>query len=145
MKPIKTWILIADGSRAHIVENTGPGRGLHQLPDKSWTAPQSVDFEDGPGRSFGSVGSLRHKMEPHQGNKEPGEAFARTLFEDLTKLKRARRFDRLVLCAPPAMLGSLRKQLPEQLKSCVTAEVAKDLVHIAPAKLPDHFSHVLAI
>ncbi len=145
MKPIKTWILIADANRAHIAENTGPGHGLRSLADLCWTAPQQAEFEDRPGRSFGSVGSLRHKMEPHQGNRHPGEEFARSLFADLLKQRRAGRFDRLILCAPPAMLGHLRKQLPEQLKADVTAEVAKDLVAIAPARLPEHFSHVLAI
>lgn len=145
MKPIKTWILIADSSRARIVENTGPGRGLHPLAKMSWTAPQPSEFEDDPGRSFGSAGSMRHKMEPHQGNGERSDVFARALFTDLARLKRARRFDRLILCAPPAMLGSLRKHLPDQLRSDVTAEIAKDLVQISPAKLPGHFSHVLAV
>lgn len=145
MKPIKTWILIADSSRAHIVEHRGPGRGLHPLANMSWSAPKPSEFEDDPGRSFSSAGSMRHKMEPHQGNVERGEAFARALFADLVKLKRARQFDRLILCAPPAMLGSLRKCLPDQLTSNVTAEVAKDLVQISPAKLPTHFSDVLAV
>jgi len=145
MKPIKTWILIADSSRAHIVEHRGPGRGLHPVANRSWSAPKPGEFEDDPGRSFSSAGAMRHKMEPHQGNVERGDAFARALFTDLAKLKRARQFDRLILCAPPAMLGSLRKHLPDQLTSDVTAEVAKDLVQISPAKLPGHLAHVLAV
>ena len=40
MKPARTWILIADGSRARIVEIVGPGhelhcRGGHDLPWQS--------------------------------------------------------------------------------------------------------------
>ncbi|MCR9139678.1 MAG: host attachment protein [Alphaproteobacteria bacterium] len=145
MKPIKTWILIADSNRAHMVENTGPGHGLRQLPDIGWSAPQQAGHKDDSGRSFNSVGSMRHKMEPNQRTGEHGEAFARAMFADLVRLKQRGGFDRLILCAPPAMLGHLRKQLPDQLKSDVTAEVAKDLTQIALARLPAHFSDVLAI
>ena len=33
MKPTRTWILIADGARARILENLGPGKGVHEVPD----------------------------------------------------------------------------------------------------------------
>lgn len=145
MKPIITWILIADSNHAHVVENTGPGHGLQRVAHQNWTAPQPVEFEDGPGRSFSSSGPLRHKMEPRRKTTEPGESFAKAIFADLMNLRRAKRFDRLILCAPPAMLGCLRKQLPDRLEPDVTVQVAKDLVHTDPLKLPRHFSHVLAI
>ncbi len=31
MKPIITWIVIADGAHARVLENAGPGKGLSSL------------------------------------------------------------------------------------------------------------------
>ena len=145
MKPIKTWILIADGSGGRIFENTGPGRGLEPVEDRSWTAPLEADFADQPGRSFTTHGSARHKMEVHAGHHEPADVLAKDIMEELLQARRKNLFERLILCAPPAMLGRLRKQLPDQLKADVTAEIAKDLVGTAPVELPAHIADVLAV
>ena len=32
-----TWILIADGARAHIIANDGPGKGLKPVPGREYT------------------------------------------------------------------------------------------------------------
>ncbi|MDF1774499.1 MAG: host attachment protein [Rhizobiaceae bacterium] len=145
MKPIKTWILIADASGGRIYENTGPGRGLEPVENRNWKAPKEADFADQPGRSFSSHGSARHKMEVHAGHNEPADILAKEIMEDLMQSRHKNLFERLILCAPPAMLGRLRKQLPDQLKADVTAEIAKDLVGTPPLELPGHFSDVLAV
>jgi protein required for attachment to host cells len=43
MKPMRTWVLIADGARARIFCNDGPGKGLH--------AVEGCDFHGGHGRT----------------------------------------------------------------------------------------------
>ncbi|UXN75484.1 host attachment protein [Devosia sp. A8/3-2] len=39
MKKTVTWILIADGTQARVLENTGPGKGLRQW--RGWISPST--------------------------------------------------------------------------------------------------------
>ena len=145
MKPRRTWILIAGSTAARIVEHRGPGSGLSELPDKTWQAPVSAGFDDRQGRTFNSLGSSRHKMEPRNKAAPEQLQFAAQLVADLTQCLQRKLFDDLILCAAPSMLGSLRKQLTGPLKSVLRAEIAKDLNAIAVQKLAPHFEEVLAI
>ena len=55
MKPITTWILIADGEHARFLLNKGPGKGLEDAPiaDVEVDIPPSRELvTDKPGRSF---------------------------------------------------------------------------------------------
>ena len=67
MKPVKTWILIANGTRARIVINDGPGHGIKPEPEREFegvNAPDRDLVSDKPGRSFDRAGQGRHGMEP---------------------------------------------------------------------------------
>ena len=46
MKPIRTWVLIADGSRAKVLETVGPGSGFQDVADmtRSTDRPKSRDI-----------------------------------------------------------------------------------------------------
>ncbi len=144
MKPTKTWILIANSKEAFLLENTGPGHGLRKLEGKTWSWQPGPDYSDQPGRSFDSHGQGRHKMEPHQGGDDEVD-FSKKLMGDLAGEYRKESFDRLILCAPPSMLGKLRKELPDELAQVIAAELDKDLVPIPKADLPTHFETVLAV
>ena len=66
MKPIRTWVLIADASRARVFEARGKGHGLAIVQDMildAELAPSRDLGTDRPGRSFELVGSTRHAME----------------------------------------------------------------------------------
>ncbi len=55
----------------------------------------------------------------------------------VTKVKLAeKRFDHLVMLAPPSTLGDLRKMLPKSILSKVTAELAQDLVKTPQSSFP---------
>ena len=145
MKPIRTWILIANNGRARIVENVGPGKGLHQPPGKTHTAEAASEFPDQPGRTFSRFGTGRSKMEHHQKRQTPRDGFAGELIDELIKSRRSDLFDRLIICAPPPMLGQMRELLPDELKSDLVAELPKDLTHISTHNLSDHFANFLAV
>ncbi len=149
MKPTKTWVLVADGSRARVLENLGPGKGLHQLPHSTedWLlAPDHELGTDRPGRVFNSVGEVRHALEatsdPHR---EQKRAFAHHLVKELDARFGAKEFDRLVLIAPPAMLGDLRAALPAELGKFVVGSVAKDLTHVPVEGVQEAVGEVLAV
>ena len=52
MKPTRTWIVIADGSRAHILLNEGSGKGLSIVPGSDFrhaSPPKREIYTERPG------------------------------------------------------------------------------------------------
>jgi protein required for attachment to host cells len=147
MKPIRTWVLIADAARARVFENTGKGTGLTIVQDMTLDADLAPSHElgtDRPGRSFDSVGSGRHAMEsPSDLHREQKRQFARRVAEAIEERQAMQRFDSLVLVAPPVTMGDLRAALPEKVKTVVVGEVIADLTKTPMSELPAHLvAHV---
>ncbi|MDX1711427.1 MAG: host attachment protein [Rhodovibrionaceae bacterium] len=148
MKPIRTWILVADGEHARFLENMGPGKGLQDAPLKDMDAdiPQSREIvTDRPGRSFDSHGQGRHAMEPIQYRRFEEQRFAGEVAQILDKAAATDSFDRLVLVAPPKTLGDLRKKLNDNTTKLVHAEIDKDLVNAPDEHLHKNLGEVMAI
>ncbi|MGI9414753.1 MAG: host attachment protein [Hyphomicrobiales bacterium] len=149
MKPVKTWILVADGARARVVLNAGPGKGVEEIEGLDFRSehPQSGDImADREGRAFDSQGSGRHAMErPSDPHRNAKKAFAERLAAMLDKHAARDRFNRLVIVAPPQALGDLRAALSRGVRDRVSAELAKDLTHLRNEDLPLHLAEVLAI
>lgn len=147
MKPVRTWVLIADGGHAKVLESKRPGSELVPIDDMiiSVELPANRDIgTDRPGRSFESHGRGRHAMEsptdPHRALKR---GFARKLGKALQTKLVENRFDRLVLVAPPPALGDLRAVLPKSVRAKIVAELAQDLVKTPHDQLPRHLKGVL--
>lgn len=106
------------------------------------------DFKsDRPGRVYdhaAPTGGRRGAVAHHgtggerRPRKHEADLFARRVTEELERAQRKGEFDRLVLVAAPAFLGLLRKAMSGALRSCVTAEVGKDLMHETPAVVGAH-------
>lgn len=147
-KPI-TWILIANGTQARILEHNGPGKGLTSISGLEWSiAPlQSQDINtDRPGRSFSSVGSGRSAMEPRTDAAEHREAeFVRSVAQEVDRKALDGAFDRLVIAAAPIALGNFRKQLSDHSKKLVMAELDKDLTNLPTPQLSKHFDGIIAV
>ncbi len=149
MKPTTTWILIADGARARIFANHGPGKGIEAVDGGTFATDHRPDrdiMSDKPGRAFESVGDTRHAYEPrHDPHRELKRSFSGELADMLDEKLAAKVFDRVILVAPPAMLGDLRSALSAHLKAAVYAELDKDLTKTPEAELPQHLGAVLAV
>lgn len=149
MKPTTTWILIADGARAQIFANHGPGKGMEAVAGGKFSADHRPDHEimsDRPGRTFESVGTARHAIEPrHDPHRELKRAFSEELAAMLDKQLARKAYDRLVLVAPPTTLGDLRAALSEHVKAALYAELDKDLTKTPAHELPAHLGAVLAV
>ena len=61
------------------------------------------------------------------------------------KQGRAGSFSRLIIVAPPVMLGDLRACRSKALGARVAAEVAKDLVKIPDGELRPHLRDIVAV
>lgn len=146
---VTTWILIADGARARLLVNEGPGKGIRPLEARENPHMHDRTRDLGterPGRVVESVGGARHGMEPrvdwHTWEKH---LFAKSLADSLNAAAAAGKFDRLVLVAPPQSLGELRAALNKKAKEKVHAEINKDLTHLPDRDLAAPLGEVMAI
>ena len=139
MKARKTWVLVADGARARILESNGSGGGLSSPLSFDFAASHapSRDFgSDKPGRGQGAGGVAQHTKPPkvdwHTFEKH---LFAKKLAKALEEALRECAFDDLVLVAPPKALGELRQALSADVISRVKSEIGKDLTHLSMPEL----------
>jgi len=149
MKPTRSWIVIADGARARILENDGPGKGLNARPveELHHALPPSRDIDtDRPGRTHDRMGPGRHAMEPPSDpHREEKRRFADELARHLNDAAQAGSYDRLVLVAAPKTLGDLRQALGKEAAAKLDGELAKDLTKIPDHELPGHLGEVIAL
>ena len=142
-----TWIVIADGAHAKVLEYATDEGRLAAVPDMSLRAdlPRTREvLTDRPGRSFDSLRPSRHAM---VGRSDPRRELKRDLVRLLAERLAAsladKRYHRLVLVAPPGALGDLRTALAPRVRATVVAELAQDLVKTPHRELPHHLLGVL--
>jgi protein required for attachment to host cells len=138
MKPTKTWILIADASRARVLEQVGKGNALSEVAGLRFEHDVPATHElvdDSQGRTMTSArGGKRHAFAPKSDpNREAKRHFMQDLAAILEERLAAGAFDRLMLVAPPQALGDLRAAISAKVADKVFADVHKDLT-----KVPDH-------
>ena len=147
MKPVRTWIVIADGARARIVKNAGPGRGVETDPELVFRSEHHKLQEimaDKPGRGFDSVGKGRHAMAyGADAVREDERHFLQSLAARLEKEALADAFDRLILIAPPRALGDLRPFLSKPVRNRIYEEIAKDLTQLPNDRLANHLADTI--
>jgi protein required for attachment to host cells len=149
MKPLKTWIFVADGARARTLVNTGPGTGLAMLGEEVHSASSLPTHEIGterPGRVYDRKGGGRHSITP----RVDWHVFEKTQFAKegaaiLNKAALEKAFDRLVLVAPAKTLGDLRAMLNDQASEKVTAEVARDYTKLSLQELEGHLEDQIVL
>jgi protein required for attachment to host cells len=149
MKHTRTWILVADGGRARILETTGKQQGMHLVAGSQshlHNPPSRELGEDAPGRVYESVGHTRHAIQPRSDPHTALEAlFASQLATMLADHSAKDAFDRLVVVAPPAMLGNLRKMIKPEVRNKIVAEIDKDLTRIPNNEIASHIENVIGI
>jgi protein required for attachment to host cells len=147
MKSERTWVLIADGGHAKVLQIDGERRSLEPQSDMNMSIelpPSRELVSDRPVRTYESKGHARHakgdKVDPHR---ELKRGFARSVGKALEARLAQGRFERLVVVAPPPALSDLREALPKKVRAKVMGEVAQDLVKTPKARLWPHLEDVL--
>jgi protein required for attachment to host cells len=144
---IVTWIVVADGARAHVLKNEGIGKGLEPVTDlvsATQHRPARELGTDKPGRTFESASAARHAMEPRvDWHRFEKHRFAGDMAAMLNQQARDKAFERLVLVAPPEILGVLRAELDDATRKLITGELAKDLTHEPIHGLPERLREVV--
>jgi protein required for attachment to host cells len=150
MQGTVTWVVAADGERAAFFHNDGVGKGLQPMPELN-ALREGADTHDmmsdkqgsmrgGPG-SAGS-GAMLPRNDPHEFEEK---RFIQQLAHELDEAALAKRFDRLIIAAPPRALGNLRKAISKQTAARVIAEYDKDFTKSSAPDLAAHVKEHLAV
>jgi len=148
MTPIRTLVLLAGAEDARLFVNEGVGKGLTEIVALSATQfPETAtEYADRPGRQSAAPGMGRHGLQPSTSvDDQQRDRFADRVIEALEQEWPQAGADRLVIAAPPKMLGRLRARLKGAPKAALMADIDKDLMHLAPKDLAPHLDGVLVV
>jgi protein required for attachment to host cells len=146
MKQTRTWILIADGGCARVLTSTGADHHLTAVPGLSFEADLPANREigtDRPGRSHESHGTTRHAIEPRvDQHAELKRKFVTGVLHTLAAKHTEGAFDKLVVVAPPTVLGMIRPELKGALRDATIREIDKDLTKTPIHEIASHLHDV---
>jgi protein required for attachment to host cells len=139
-------IVVADERQANFFDTTALNAPLHSQGSmhNPTAGRKDRDLEtDREGRRFGGTAGVTHgsgtAQSHHHGvdGERSTERHELTLFakEVAQRIEAGRvnhEFEKLVLVAPPKMLGLLRQSLPATSQALLAAEVPKDILHQGP-------------
>lgn len=145
----KTWIVVADSSRARFFEVVGRNETLHELEDMVNPAGRLHDSElrtDNLGRYYGKGEQMQGHAAPPR--TDPGEheteLFAKRVAQHIEQARVAHRCERLCLIAAPKFLGALRRNLTKEARELVFEEFDKDVSWLEGPQLQDYVRDKLA-
>jgi protein required for attachment to host cells len=139
----KVRIVVADEREANFIEGSkadGPLTLLGSLRNET-AGMKDIDLEtDREGRRYGGTSGARHGVGVQAGHHHgvDGERsterheltlFAKQVAERIDKDRVNHEFDKLVIVAPPRMLGLLRQSLSAPSQAMLAGEVSKDVLH----------------
>jgi protein required for attachment to host cells len=128
-------ILVGDGEKALFLRNRGNGQHVDLVVERILARDNPPTREQGtdrPGRSAGSLGAgspgvVRSAMEEVDWHHLAKERFAHEIADALYRHAHANLFERLVIIAPPRILGNLRKAFHPEVADRIAAEIPKEL------------------
>ncbi len=142
MKPIHTFVVLANEHEARFLENSGVGKGLNELSAMRLQA--ETRYADAPGRSQAAAGQARHGLDRSETEREQDRhAFATQVIAATEAQWAQGAYDRLVLSAPPKMLGVLRPMLKGAAGAALLADMDKDLLQETVRDLVGHFEDIV--
>ena len=137
------WVMVGDDQKALFFRNEGdatyPNLEIVQVleQDNPSTREQGSDR---PGRTHSSVGSARSAMQETNWHKLEKHRFAKDIADALYSAAHSGRYDKLVIAAPPMIMGDLRKAMHKEVSDKVVAEVSKDLTNMPPHEIEKIFA-----
>ena len=144
------WTLVCDSSRGRLFETHGndPSWNLLEVFGHSESRDKTSELvSDHSGQRSSQGPSAHHNaLAPSSSPKDVEKGhFGHTLATMLDQAMRSKRFDRLVLVAPPHFLGMLKKELTSELQKHLVASVDKDLTHIDAPDLAERLRDFVRI
>lgn len=127
-----TWVLIADGEKALFLRNDldekDPDLNVVRIEQQENPA-DSEQGTDKPGRMQDTGVRQLSALQETDWHQLAKDRFADDLADKLYKYAHKKAFERIVLVAPPRVLGELRDKMHKEVSSRVVADMAKDLTN----------------
>jgi protein required for attachment to host cells len=124
------WVLVADGEKALFLRNEGDARYPHLQVVRQMNGDNPPTREQGadrPGRYKDGPNVHNSAMQETDWHRIAKERFADDIAERLYRMAHRGEFERIVLVAPPAVLGEMRQRLHKEVTQRIAAEVPKTL------------------
>lgn len=138
------WVVVADGEKALFLRNEGdetyPNLEVFREMEQD-NPPDREQGTDKPGRLNDAGANHRSGVEETDWHEIGKERFAKDVADRLYKWAHAGKFDKLVIVAPPRVLGDIRKELHQEVTDRLVSEVAKDLTNHPVDKIEDLLLH----
>jgi protein required for attachment to host cells len=129
------WVLVADGEKALFLRNEGDAQypNLQVVREiQEDNPPTREQGTDRPGRLSDPFGQ-RSAVEDADWHRIAKERFADEIAERLYRMAHRGDFERILLVAPPRILGVMRKKLHKEVEERIVGEMAKTLTgHAVP-------------
>lgn len=125
------WIVVCDGGKALIFENTGSPAAVKLMSKEVREhdgAPTQELGSDQPGRVHPSSGGARSAVEQTDWHEEAEREFLESLTRRLDAAVAAGEASDLVVIAPPRALGMLRAAYSPAIREALRGELDKDYV-----------------
>lgn len=126
------WVLVADGEKALFLRNEGDTKypNLEVVRQMNGDNPPTREQgTDRPGRLSDGPSVHRSAVADTDWHRIEKERFAQEIADRLYKMAHRGDFDQIVLVAPPAVLGEIRKEMHKEVEAKVSGEVAKTLTN----------------
>jgi protein required for attachment to host cells len=125
-----TLVMVVDGGKLLLFRNEGDADYPNLRVEEATENVNPADRDqhtDAPGRAFASVGSARSAVSETDFHDQSENRFVADAVELLNRRALANDFERLIIVAPPASLGEMRKHYNKALGARLVGEIAKDL------------------
>jgi protein required for attachment to host cells len=130
------WIVVCDGRKALILENTGDAKFPNLHMRETYEHPDEPTHAQGvspPGRSHQSMGTRRSAVRQTDWHDQAERTFLHNLAERLDSAVTAGQTKAVTMVAAPRALGMIREAYSPAVRHAVAHEIAKDIV-----KMPIH-------
>lgn len=126
------WVVVADGEKALFLRNEGdavhPDLKVFRAMEQD-NPPTHEQGTDKPGRMNDAGAHHRSGVQETDWHQIGKERFAKDIAARLYKYAHAGRFDKLILVAPPPVLGDMRKELHPEVADRIVSEIPKTLTN----------------
>jgi len=125
--PYNALVMVGDGSRALFFRNSGTPMNPKLAVENQFEHDNPPTREQGTDRPTRGQRGARGSIEQSDWQQLNEDRFASEIADKLYQMAHANRFQRLIIVAPPKVLGTLRKSLHKEVLDRVEAEVPKEL------------------
>lgn len=126
------WVIVADGEKALFLRNEGDEKfpDLEVFREIQEDNPRTrQQGTDRPGRLSDGPSPHKSAVQETDWHRIEKERFAKDIAARLYKAAHRGDYEKLVIVAPPLVLGELRKELHKEVSDRLVAEVAKTLTN----------------